>query len=106
MKFSEKISFLEDSLKLNDKEFSNRYKIKLAILKKWKNNELSPTEKEVINICNDFKLDAKDFLSNESTLKEPVGKEHPCAMLTSSDRSNVIYEDFAREDNSRYEEKD
>ena len=32
--------------------------------------------------------------------------EHPCKLKEVEEKPNVIYEDYVREDNSRYEEKD
>lgn len=105
MKFPKKIEFLQESLKLNDKQFAVKYKIRLSTLKSWKKG-LKPELKDVIEICKDYHLDPKDFVSDQSTLINPKGNEHLCATIPREDKSNTIYEDFAREDNSRYEEKD
>lgn len=105
MKFREKILFLQESLKLNDKKFAAKYHIKLNSLKAWKNGE-KPEIKDIEGICKDYNLDPKDFLCDESTLAEPKKGEHLCATIAREDKANIIYEDFAREDNSRYEEKD
>ena len=106
MKFPQKIEFLQESLKLNDKQFASKYHIKLSLLKRWKTGEEKPNKDTVSSICKDFNLDVVDFLDEKSTLAEPLKGEHPCATVARADSSNVIYEDFAREDNSRYEEKD
>ena len=106
MTIADKISFLENSLKLNDKEFAKRYKINFSLLRKMKLGKEKPTPENVKYICKDFKLDPNDFLDDSSTLQEPGPSEHACIMVKEEDRNNVIYEDFAREDNSRYEEKD
>jgi len=107
MKFLEKIAFIEEKLNFNDLAFCARYKIKLGSLKKWRNGQASPTPKDVKFICKDFNLDVNDFLDDSSTLLDNVLEgEHPCATKPLPDRDNVIYEDFVREDNSRYEEKD
>lgn len=106
MNFSQKIIYIQESLKQNDKEFASKYKIKLATLRNWKSGKVVPTENEIKLICKDYNLDVNDFLNDKSTLNDPKKGEHLCATVVRADSSNVIYEDFAREDNSRYEEKD
>lgn len=106
MTLIKKISFLKESLKLNDRQFAKRYKINFATFKKWQTGEVKPLLAEILPICKEFKLDPNDFLNDSSTLGNPETNEHPCAMIQEDDRNNVIYEDFSREDNSRYEEKD
>ena len=106
MTFLEKISFLKESLKLNDRQFAKRYKINFALFKKWKTGAIKPQVADINLLCKEFKLDPIDFLSDSSTLGNPGPNEHSCNMVQEEDRNNVIYEDFSREDNSRYEEKD
>jgi len=107
MVFLEKIAFLENKLHFNDGAFCARYKIKLGLLKKWKSGQASPTAKDIRFICKDFNLDATDFLDDSSTLSKDIKEnEHPCATKPKVEKPNEIYEDFVREDNSRYEEKD
>ena len=68
---------------------------------------LAPTEGDIKWVCNYFNLDATDFLDDSSTLSKKVEKgEHPCKTKPVEEKPNTVYEDFAREDNSRYEEKD
>ena len=107
MKFLEKIAFIQKQLQLNDFAFCSRFRIKISVLKKWRKAQLTPTEKDVVWVCNYFNLDASDFLNDKSTLaKEIKDGEHPCATKPHVEKKNEIYEDYAREDNSRYEEKD
>ena len=107
MKFLEKIAFIEENLHLNDSAFCTRFRIKMSILKKWRRQQLQPTEKDIMWVCNYFHLDAKDFLNDLSTLaKEIKDGEHPCASKPAVEKDNVVYEDYVREDNARYEEKD
>ena len=106
MEFLEKIDFLENALKINDRKFAKKFEIKPSLLKKWRKGLLKPSTKDIVNICKEYNLDPKDFLNSSSTLAKPNKKEHECKILPREDSSNVIYEDFAREDNSRYEEKD
>ena len=107
MKFLEKIAFIQNSLHLTDGAFCARYKVKLGLLKKWRNGQLKPTPKDVKTICKEFNLDVTDFLDDFSTLSKVVKSgEHPCATKPVEEKPNTVYEDYVREDNSRYEEKD
>ena len=107
MKFLEKIAFIENKLHLNDYAFCTRFRIKISYLKKWRKGLLTPTTEDVKWVCNYFNLDASDFLNDSSTLAKEVKEgEHPCAEKPYIEKGNEIYEDYAREDNSRYEEKD
>ena len=107
MKFLEKIAFIENKLHLNDYAFCTRFRIRISVLKKWRKAHLAPTAKDVVWLCNYFNLNVNDFLDDSSTLaKEPKDGEHPCATKPHVEKKNEIYEDYAREDNPRYEEKD
>ena len=107
MEFSEKIAFIEKKLNFNDYTFCTRFRIKISYLKKWRKGLLQPTTNDVKWLCNYFNLDANDFLDNSSSLAKNIKDgEHPCATMPVTEKGNCIYEDFAREDNSRYEEKD
>ena len=107
MVFQEKISFIQNNLHLNDYAFCTRFRIKISYLKKWRKGLLTPTEKDVKWVCNHFHLDEKDFLDDTSTLYKDIKEgEHPCKTKPVEEKPNTIYEDFVREDNSRYEEKD
>lgn len=107
MKFLEKVAFIEKSLHLNDYAFCTRYRIKISNLKKWRKGLLKPTAEDVCWVCNYFHLDANDFLDDNSTLSKKINEgEHPCLTKPIDEKPNTIYEDFVREDNSRYEEKD
>ena len=107
MKFLEKVAFIEKSLHLNDYAFCTRYRIKISNLKKWRKGLLKPTVEDIRWVCNYFHLDANDFIDDSSTLSKTVNEgEHPCLTRPEVEKPNTIYEDFVREDNSRYEEKD
>ena len=107
MNFQEKVAFIQKSLLLTDGAFCTRYKVKLSLLKKWRAGQIKPTSKDVKTVCKEFNLDVTDFLDDSSTLSKNVKQgEHPCATKPVVERANVVYEDYAREDNSRYEEKD
>ena len=107
MKFLEKVEFIQKSLHLTDGAFCARYKIKLGLLKKWRLNQIKPTLKDVKTICKEFNLEPTDFLNDTSTLSRTIKDgEHSCATKPIIESGNVVYEDYVREDNSRYEEKD
>ena len=107
MKFLEKIAFIQNKLHLNDYAFCTRFRIRISVLKKWRKGLITPTANDVKWVCVYFNLDAKDFMNDSSTLSKDVKDgEHPCATVPHIEKRNEIYEDYAREDNSRYEEKD
>ena len=107
MVFLEKVSFIQNSLHLNDYAFCTRFRIRISNLKKWRKGVLTPTLEDVKWVCKYFNLDENDFLDDTSTLSKKVLEgEHPCLTKPIEERPHEIYEDFAREDNSRYEEKD
>ena len=107
MKFLEKVAFIEENLRLNDYAFCTRFRIKISVLKKWRKGLLSPSIKDVQWICNYFNLDANDFLNDSSTLAKTAKEgEHLCARKPFVEKPGTVYEEYEREDNSRYEEKD
>ena len=107
MVFLDKVSFIQKSLHLNDYAFCTRFRIKISNLKKWKKGLIKPTVEDIKWVCNHFHLDEHDFLDDSSTLSKKVNDgEHPCLTKVVEERPNTIYEDYVREDNSRYEEKD
>lgn len=107
MTIAEKLKFLQESHHLNDWAFCTRFRIKISLFKKWKAGTAKPQAKDIQFLCNKFHLDSEDFISDSSTLASEVkANEHPCKVVAIDDRDQVIYEDYVREDNSRYEEKD
>ncbi len=76
-------------------------------MKKLMDGRFKPQLRNVQEICKEFQLDPNDFLDDTSTISKEVKEgEHKCKFVQVDDSNHVIYEDFAREDNSRYEEKD
>ena len=107
MVFLEKVSFIQNSLHLNDYAFCTRFRIKISYLKKWRKRLLKPTLDDVKWVCKYFNLDETDFLDDSSTLSTKVETgEHPCKVKPVIEKPNSVYEEYVREDNSRYEEKD
>ena len=108
MKLLDKILFLQDSQKLSDREFTHKFKIKHSLFLKWKKGHVVPIKSDLITLCEAFSLDIDDFMNETSTLlKEDIHQdEHLCSLKKKEEKQNVILEDFAPEDNSRYEERD
>ena len=109
MEFIEKLLYLQKSYNLNDRSFSTRFKIKYSVLKKWKHESIEPDRKYLLFLCNELGIDVDDFMSSSSCLTKEQLKEgeHICAIHVKHKKDDqVIFEDFPREDNSRYEEKD
>lgn len=109
MKPLEKVLFLQKSYNLNDRAFCSRFRIKYGMLKKWKEQKVEPEQKYLFYLCCELELDVDDFMSNNSTLSKANMKsdEHLCAVHKKNKVvDSEVLEDFPREDNSRYEEKD
>ena len=109
MKPIEKVLFLQKSYNLNDRTFCSRFRIKYGMLKKWKEGKTEPESKYLFYLCCELELDINDFMSNDSTLSKDNMKpgEHLCGSHRKNKPSETaVLEDFPREDNSRYEEKD
>lgn len=109
MKPIEKVLFLQKSYNLNDRAFCSRFRIKYGMLKRWKNQGVKPDAKYLFYLCCELELDVNDFMSDDSTLVKDGMKpnEHMCAVHKKAKQvESEILEDFPREDNSRYEEKD
>lgn len=108
MKVLNKIIFLQNSLGLKDLDFCRRYKIKLNSFKLWKIFKKEPKLKDISYLIDSFNLDQNDFMNGNSSLSDKLEPhEHSCKSKPSTiEDKNLVYEDFAREENGRYEEKD
>lgn len=108
MKVLDKIIYLQNSMNLSDRQFCRRYKLSLNSFKLWKLFKKEPSRKAVSYLVESFGIDLDDFMNGNSTLKDTCEPhEHRCKSLANNiEDKNLIYEDFAREDNARYEEKD
>ena len=105
----EKVSFLQKSYNLNDRAFCSRFRIKYGLLKHWKDGLVVPEAKYLFYLCCELELDIDDFMSENSTLSKETMKanEHICKVhKKNKEVDSEVLEDFPREDNSRYEEKD
>lgn len=108
MKVLDKILYLQKSVNLNDRKFAKRYKIHLNSFKLWKLFKKEPNKNAISYLVESFNLDLEDFMNGNSTLLPTLeAHEHACKTKESTiEDKNLIYEDFAREENGRYEEKD
>lgn len=104
----EKVLYIQKSVNLSDRDFCHQYKIKYSDFKSWKKNEKEPALEDIEYLIKYFQFDELDFFNELSTIEPtPKTKEHKCAFVKEQYQDgNVIYEDFAREENARYEEKD
>ncbi len=99
----EKIEFILKTLKWSEKRFTRKFYLKSDSLENWRNGNNIPNESDVKNICKYFKLNIKDFL-NEDRVIFLKNSDKFCSF--SMNEESTVPEDFPREDNSRYEEKD
>jgi len=103
----QKIDYLINELRVSSKKFCKDYGIQPQLLWQWRKNLIIPTEKDILRLCTIYKLDPVDFLDPKSSISNGELKpgEHHCAVISTT-VDNGVYEDFPREDNGRYEEKD
>ena len=99
----EKIDFIIKTLKWSEKRFTKKFYLKKDSLEKWRSKEVSPNEADVKNICKYFHLNTQDFL-NEERIIFLKNADKFCNF--SMNEEEAVPEDFPREDNFRYEEKD
>ena len=99
----EKVEFIIKTLKWSEKRFTRKFYLKSDSLENWRHGNSAPNESDVKNICKYFHLNTKDFLNNDRII---FLKNADKFCNFSMDEENTISEDFPKEDNSRYEEKD
>ncbi len=99
----EKIDFIIKTLKWSDKRFSRKFYLRKDDLNKWREKKTTPMEKDVKNICKYFHLDTKQFL-DDNRIIFLKNTDKFCNFSLNEDE--VVSEDYPREDNSRYEEKE
>lgn len=103
----EKIDYLINELRISKRKFCKDYGISPQLLNQWRSNITKPQAQDVDHLCTIFKLDPFDFIDPMSTISNGEIKdgEHHCQVVSTT-VDNGVYEDFPREDNGRYEEKD
>ena len=99
----EKIDFIIKTTKWSDRRFQKKFYLKKNSLEKWRNKEVEPMENDVRNICKYFHLEIKDFLDANKIIFLKNTDKFCNFSLNDED---VVFEDFPREDNARYEEKE
>lgn len=104
----EKVDYLLKHLQLSERQFSAKYRIRKSAIKKWRSGEELPKPENVKYLCQKLNFSVADFLDDNSTLDTKGGyaDEHVILTSLSSAKDDVVSEDFPREDNFRYEEKD
>lgn len=108
MTIIEKIDYLIKSLDISERQFSKKYHIRHANIKKLRKSSIKPCKSELFYLCDSFDLDADDFIDDSSTISYLDIKkgEHLCAKKAHEEIKNTVNEDYPFEDNARYEEKD
>ena len=105
----EKIDQLEKALDVNDRKFAKDFHIPFLLLKKWRSGKVRPKANELAYLCEQFGLSLTDFMDDNSSISrdQKYANEHDCIARISSEKPvSIIYEDYPREDNGRYEETD
>ena len=99
----EKIDFIIKTTKWSKKRFTKKFYLKKDALDRWYAGE-KIEDKDVRNICKYFRLDVKDFLNDELNIF--LKSTEKFCEFSLNDAEIKSPEDIAREDNSRYEERD
>lgn len=105
----EKIDYLEKTLDLSERKFAKKYHVSKLLLKKWRKGQASPKGDELAYLCEQFGLSLSDFMDDNSSISysDKYANEHECVgKVGQSTPVSLIYEDYPREDNARYEEVD
>lgn len=109
MKVVEKIKCLQNSLNLKNYKFAHKYHMSYFRLIRWYKGKSVPSKNELSFLCKKFNISLDDFMNESLHMSAVKPTEEHYEEKTKNGTSldgHVIYEDFPREDNSRYEEKD
>lgn len=103
----EKLEFLAKSYGLTEHKFLQKYHAHYGLMKRIRGG-YEPQASDLKKLCRILDFDVTDFLDNSSSVSDKLKEgEHFVKKATPIKvTGDVIYEDFPREDNSRYEEKD
>lgn len=105
----QKVDYFIKKLGISEKEFAYLFRIRKNIIAKWRKGEAEPKPENVQYLCDQMGFSVTDFLDNSSTLDESMkfADEHMILGKYNDQKdSDAPSEDFPKEDNSRYEEKD
>ena len=107
MTLQEKLNFIQCRNALNDRKFCHKYRIKPQVLWQIRHNLYEPQPNDFRLLCEDYNLDVMDFIDPTSTIRNSKVQpgEHVCKLAKINENSDN-YEDFPKESNDRYEEKD
>ena len=107
MKLLEKLEFLAKSYGLTEHKFLQKYHVHYGLMKKLREGYVA-TANDVKKLCKILDFDVNDFLDDSSSVASELKQgEHFVKKATPTKiPAYPIYEDYPREDNSRYEEKD
>lgn len=103
MKAIEKIDFIIKTTKWSKRRFTKKFYLAKDALDRWYAGD-EPDENDVKNICKYFRLSPQDFLNDNLNIFLKSTDKFCVFSLDDNDISSP--EDYPREDNARYEEKD
>lgn len=119
MKVSTKLHYLRDNLELSRWEFALKFHIRYKNLVKWENDEAIPKEKDIKRLAKYFDFVPLYFLSentsivkkktltpNDFVLSKEVYEKEEQELKEAENCEQECLEDFPRESNERYEDKD
>ena len=103
----EKVDYLINKLHLSEIEFSIKFRIRKSAIGKWRKGIAQPKVENIAYLCKVMKFQVQDFLNDSSTLDRNHIKEGEHMILALQDNNvNACDEDFPKENNMRYEERD
>lgn len=111
MLVSSKILNVRLSMNLDQKRFGTHFRQSLKTIQNWENGYVIPTRKDLKNISRYTRISLDIFFDKNKSINcvdgklivsdDPNGENE--TMITNND---TILEDYPREDNARYEERD
>ena len=107
MNVLEKLEYLVKSYGLSEHKFLQKYHAHYGLMKKLRSGYKAEA-KDVKKLCKILDFDVADFLDESSSVSSKL-KEGEHFVKKASPTSiplDAVLEDYPREDNSRYEEKD
>lgn len=119
MELPEKLRYVRTDMKLSERKFRKRFGWSRYQLKSWEEKRARPSEAEIKSLTDYDGLNARDFLDdrtriykakeltpNDVVVNDPAKKTRGEPVEEALSTSDVEEEDYGREDNFRYEEKD
>lgn len=112
MKTIDKIDYILASLSGKENAFLKRVNITKKQLESWRNYESEPTAKDVESLCRVLKLSPIHFLDEKISVCRTSELDSTHIIVGDNkhslpiDSTDYVPEDFQRQDDSRYEERD